>query len=95
MEHHCHAIGCNTPCPPRWLMCKRCWRLVPAEIQREVYRTVELRGDACDATWAPWWRAQALAIAAVHAQVNSEWDREAYIEHEFKIADHLERKGEI
>jgi hypothetical protein len=32
-------------------------------MQAEVYRTVGLRSqDSCDATWAPWWRAQAHAI---------------------------------
>jgi hypothetical protein len=31
-------------------------------MQAEVYRTVKLRGRYVDATWAPWWRAQARAI---------------------------------
>ena len=62
MTHHCHAIRCNAPCPPRMLMCRACWSLVSPETQAEVYRTVKLRtGASADATWAPWWRASARA----------------------------------
>lgn len=66
MKHTCHAWGCDAPCPQRMLMCRRCWSFVPADVQREVYRTVRLRGPAVDHTWAPWWRAQsdACRIAA-------------------------------
>lgn len=39
--------------------------MVPADIQREVYDTVGLRAKTIDSTWAPWWRAQARAEAAV------------------------------
>lgn len=35
--HHCHAMACQTPCPPRFLMCGFHWRLVPREIAAEVY----------------------------------------------------------
>lgn len=63
--HHCHAMGCKTPCPPRLLMCLRHWRLVAPATQREVYRTVRLRGRVVDATWAPWWRAAHRAIYEV------------------------------
>ena len=28
-EHHCHAIDCETPVPPRLLMCGPHWRMVP------------------------------------------------------------------
>ena len=37
--HHCHAKGCTRPCPPEYLMCGWHWRLVPYELQREVWRT--------------------------------------------------------
>lgn len=91
--HHCHAIGCKNPCPPRWLMCKPCWRMVPAEYQREVYRTFEERGPVIDETWASWWRAAALAIAAVQEKRDKTWDRQAYIDREFAVADKFEEKG--
>lgn len=28
-DHHCHALGCKRSCPPKWLMCRRCWSKVP------------------------------------------------------------------
>lgn len=66
--------------------------MVPYELQREVYRTYELRGDHIDETWAEWWRAAALAIAAVQSKKDSTWDREQYIKREFHVAEQLERK---
>lgn len=63
--HTCHAWGCKAPCPPRWLMCGPCWSFVPHDVQAEVYRTVKLRGPRVDASWAPWWQAQADACKAV------------------------------
>lgn len=63
MKHHCHATGCKTACAPAMLMCRPCWRLVPKDIQDEVYRTVRLRDKkAVDESWASWWRARARAI---------------------------------
>ncbi len=78
-------------------MCGECWARVPAAMQREVYRTVRLRDmSGCDATWAPWWRAQARAIH--HVAMGS--DRLAgrppdsrgakYLEREMGFADSLE-----
>lgn len=66
--HKCHVRSCKAPCPPRWLTCRRCWQDVPKDLADEVYRTVKLRNmrDGPDATWAPWWRAQARAIDAVY-----------------------------
>jgi hypothetical protein len=36
--HRCHAIECETEVPPWQLMCRRHWLIVPAELQREVWR---------------------------------------------------------
>jgi hypothetical protein len=93
-QHHCHAIGCKAACPPAMLMCRPCWNKVPGEYQREVYRTVKLRGESADQTWAEWWRAAALAIASVQAKRDPQWDRQAYIDREFSTADQLERRGD-
>lgn len=38
-SHLCHAVACERPCPPALLMCAAHWRLVPVELQREVWRT--------------------------------------------------------
>jgi hypothetical protein len=92
MKHHCHALGCKRVCPPRWLMCRQCWALVPSDLQAEVYRTVKLRNPDADATWAPWWRAQARAIAHVAFLVHPDVvKRDAYLAREMGFADELER----
>ena len=92
-DHTCHALGCRNPCPPRHLMCGACWSHVPADLQREVYRTVGARGPTCDASWAPWWRAQARAIAHVaHLREPHERRRDAYIEKADKFAAMLEQR---
>jgi len=94
MGHHCHALGCKASCPPRWLMCRACWAKVPADLQAEVYRTVGLRGPDADATWAPWWRAQAKAIAHVAFLVDPRPEkRDAYLARELGFADTLEAGG--
>lgn len=94
MSHHCHALGCKAPCPPRWLMCGPCWARVPKDIQAEVYRTVKMRGPVADKTWAPWWRAQAMAIAHVAFLVEPNVEkRDAYIAREMKTADAMEKRG--
>jgi hypothetical protein len=73
-------------------MCKPCWSQVPADIQAEVYRTVSMRGPSCDHTWAPWWRAQARAIAHVaHLTQPNEAARDRYLARELGFADTLER----
>lgn len=73
-------------------MCKPCWSKVPADIQAEVYRTVGLRNKAhADHTWAPWWRAQARAIAHVAFLVSPDVSRrDAYLNRELSFADRLE-----
>lgn len=91
MSHHCHALGCEKACPPRHLMCADCWRQVPPELQADVYRTVKMRGHAIDASWAPWWRAQARAIAHVAFLVHpDEEKRDAYLAREMRVAEELE-----
>ena len=95
-RHTCHAEKCPTVCPPRFLRCAPHWRLVPRKIQREVYRTIELRGRLIDETWAPWWRAAHEAIAAVALREGT-WTKEqadAYLEKEHAIADRLEADAE-
>jgi hypothetical protein len=35
-EHHCHVTKCETPCPPRHLMCQRHWAMVPGNLRNGV-----------------------------------------------------------
>jgi hypothetical protein len=93
-EHRCHALGCKETCPPRWLMCACCWAKVPADLQAEVYRTVKLRGSRIDASWAPWWCAQAKAIAHVAMLVEpNKAKRDAYLADSESFASALEKLG--
>lgn len=72
------------------LMCGPCWAQVPQPLAKEVYRTVKLRGPFADKTWAPWWRAQAKAIAHVaHLREPNEQKRDAYLARELAFADTL------
>lgn len=97
MKHSCHLPGCDRPTPPRHLMCKTHWSMVPGPIQDEVYATVKQRGPNVDSTWAPWWRAQALAIDAVLREVHKDSPRmlenaDRLYEREMKFVKKLERR---
>lgn len=37
MSHVCHARGCKTPVPPKLLMCRKHWRMVPRKLQAAVW----------------------------------------------------------
>jgi hypothetical protein len=69
-------------------MCAKCWAHVDYTTQREVYRTVKLRGPACDASWAPWWRAAHTAIAQVAKKQGVECEK--WIARQMSFADQLE-----
>lgn len=38
MKHVCHAAACSIEVPPRMLMCRAHWALVPQDVQRAVWR---------------------------------------------------------
>lgn len=38
MPHLCHAENCQAPVPPKMLMCRKHWWMVPAPLRREVWR---------------------------------------------------------
>lgn len=37
-KHPCHANGCSTEIPPRMLMCRNHWAMVPPAIRRLVWQ---------------------------------------------------------
>lgn len=37
MSHHCHALACERPVPPRLHMCAPHWRTVPKPLQRRLW----------------------------------------------------------
>jgi hypothetical protein len=65
MLHHCHARDCRTPCKPELLMCLHHWRMVPRDLQREIWR--HYRPGQCDDKQpsAGWHAAADAAIRAV------------------------------
>ena len=94
MKHRCHVPGCSIPCPPKWLTCRSCWAKVPGELRTAVYATLRQRDKgAVNATWAPWWRAQARAIAAVLRTSGNSIAAEKYLTRELAFAGHLDLKG--
>lgn len=38
MPHFCHALRCNQQVPPKLLMCRRHWFMVPRAIQAKVWK---------------------------------------------------------
>ncbi len=38
MSHKCHAYKCTKEVPPKMFMCLKHWKLVPAQMQRDIWR---------------------------------------------------------
>ncbi|KKN71022.1 hypothetical protein LCGC14_0424390 [marine sediment metagenome] len=69
--------------------------MVSPDVQKLVYATVGIRGQYVDQTWAPWWRAQARAIAEVaHKECPDDERRDYYLEKAMDFAESLEQKGQ-
>ena len=67
MSHICHAKGCGDPCPPKHLMCKRHWFMVPKALREAVWDTYspgQERGEGLPTK--PWRDAADAAIEAVY-----------------------------
>jgi len=69
--------------------------MVPRDLQDEVYRTVKLRDRTVNETWAPWWRAQALATVAAgkKAYPGTDVQAEKWLAKEMAFADTLESRA--
>jgi len=90
VKHTCHQPGCSNACPPAHLMCRGCWSLVPPDVQLGVYRTVKIREDCVNATWAPWTRAVSRAVAAV--MVSKGEDPTDYVAYKTAVAERMEKR---
>lgn len=63
--HICHARGCKTPVKPELLMCFKHWKMVPRNLQRNVWKHYR-RGQCDDKNPSLEWHAAAdAAIKAV------------------------------
>lgn len=68
MNHHCHARNCSAKTKPEMLMCLKHWRMVPRNLQKDVWATY--RPGQCDdrAPSKAWYAAADAAIEAVAAK---------------------------
>lgn len=65
MSHTCHANFCKKHCRPELLMCPSHWRMVPEDVQRDVYTNYR-RGQCDDMRPSQeWFDAAQTAIACV------------------------------
>ncbi len=66
IRHACHAHGCNMSIPPKMLMCRRHWRMVPKAIQIDVWVAYVPGQEQGQSTpTEEWHKAADAAIAAV------------------------------
>lgn len=92
MNHTCHSSRCSSQCNAEDLLCPSCWEKVPAKIADRVRETSDSRNPLrVDKTWAPWWRAQAEAIAVLDRLTNVE-AAELRLKKELDFADMIERR---
>ncbi len=69
MSHACHAHGCKVDVPPRMLMCRKHWRMVPRRLQQQVWAHYEEgQEDRKDPTTA--------YLDAADAAIESVYDQE-------------------
>lgn len=68
MSHHCHARGCPVEVPPRLLMCKRHWRLVPKALKDQVWATYRPGQEVDKQPSKSYLEAAKQAIRAVQAK---------------------------
>lgn len=67
MEHHCHARGCPTVTKPEMLMCRKHWYMVPAKLQKEVWKHYRV-GQCDDMNPSKEWHVAADAAIAFVAE---------------------------
>jgi hypothetical protein len=95
LNHTCHARGCETPCKPEMLMCGKHWRMVPAHIQRAVYK--HYRAGQCDdkKPSRAWHDAADAAIKAVSAAENKVAPEQTNMFSLFGESPEPEKKGRL
>lgn len=67
-KHLCHAEGCTLEVPPRMLMCRRHWFMVPKPLQARVWATYRAGQEIDKNPSGAYMEAQRAAIAAVKAK---------------------------
>lgn len=67
-EHFCHAKTCKVIVPPKRLMCKRHWFMVPADLRKAVWREYRPGQEVDKEPTAAYLEAAQKAITAVQAR---------------------------
>lgn len=65
MRHHCHAHKCFRDIPPKLLMCRQHWKMVPRNIQTLVWKHYRPGQEVDKQPSHEYLKAQQLAVAAV------------------------------
>jgi hypothetical protein len=65
MGHKCHAVGCQKVIPPRLLMCLKHWRMVPKEMQADIWKTYVPGQEVTKTPTNEYLKAQQRAVAVV------------------------------
>lgn len=63
--HECHARGCHRSVPPRMLMCRTHWFMVPKRLQDEVWATYRPGQERDKSPSDEYLEAARAAVAAV------------------------------
>lgn len=84
--HRCHAIDCTVVVPPRMLLCRRHWAMVPAELRAPVERHYR-RGQCDDRRPSAAWVAAAARARAHVARVEGKERAAAYLDGVADVAE--------
>jgi hypothetical protein len=76
VNHVCHARKCMVPVPPKMLMCKRHWYMVPKELRDRVWATYR-RGQEIDKDPSMEYLDAAMAAVRSVAEQEGVWDAHA------------------
>ena len=64
-QHTCHAANCKVVIPPKLLMCGKHWKMVPEEMQQEIYRYYRPGQEVAKNPRKEWVKAASNAVSYV------------------------------
>jgi hypothetical protein len=65
MKHECHATGCSAAVPPKMLMCRKHWFMVPRGVQAQVWATYRPGQEVTKDPSDEYMKAYRLAVISV------------------------------
>ena len=87
MVHRCHAKDCTQAVPPKMLMCKHHWAMVPKHLQRAVWQHYRAGQEVTKDPSPEYLAAAQNAIDAVYFAENPPPESAKPLEHEFAVGD--------